>query len=144
MPKQKKVSYFGMKSEPAAYSWDELVKEKETYWDGVRNYQARNVMKDMKIGDLVLFYHSMTEKAFVGVAEVTKEWYQDPTTEDTKWVAVDIIPIKELKKKVSLRTIKEEPKLSEMKLVKQSRLSVFHIDEKDFKLILKMAETKLD
>ena len=146
MPKESKskISYYGMKSEPGCYCWDDFVKEKETYWDGVRNYQARNVMKDMKIGDQVLFYHSVSDKEFVGVAEVTKEWYQDPTTEDTKWVAVDIVPVKPLKKKVSLKMVKDEPKLSEMKVVKQARLSVFHVEESHFKLILKMAQTKLD
>eukprot|EP01064_Diplonema_japonicum_P019018 TRINITY_DN27723_c0_g1_i1.p1 TRINITY_DN27723_c0_g1~~TRINITY_DN27723_c0_g1_i1.p1 ORF type:complete len:144 (+),score=43.33 TRINITY_DN27723_c0_g1_i1:43-474(+) len=143
MPKTSKVKYWGMKSEPGAYHWDELVKEKETYWDGVRNYQARNMMKEMKKGDIVLFYHSVTEKKFVGIAKVTKEHYQDPTTKDTKWVAVDIKPVKPLEEPVTLAQVKAEPKLKETALVRQARLSVFPLDEKEFKIIMKMAETTL-
>ena len=141
--KAKKVSYFGMKSEADAYHWDELVKEKETYWDGVRNYQARNVMKDMVVGDIVFFYHSVKEKRFVGVARVTKEHYQDPTTDDTKWVAVDIEAVKPLKKFLDLKTVKADKAFADMALVKQARLSVFHMTPKHAARILKLCETTL-
>ncbi|KAJ9452561.1 hypothetical protein DIPPA_23176 [Diplonema papillatum] len=148
MPKAAKIlsgraKFYGMKSEPKAYSWADLVKEGSTYWDGVRNYQARNVMKDMKIGDIILFYHSVTDKEFVGVCRVVKEFYQDPTTDDTKWVAVDIEPLKPLKKKISLADVKAEAKLASMAMLKQVRLSVFPMTEGEAKHILKMAKTEL-
>ena len=143
MPKKAKVAYYGMKSEPNCYHWDELVKEGSTYWDGVRNYQARNVMKDMRTGDVVFFYHSVGPREFVGVARVTKEHYQDPTTDDEKWVAVDIEPIKALKKNVHLSQIKADSSFADMALVKQARLSVFPMTKAHADKVLKMAATKL-
>lgn len=132
-------NYWYMKSEPYAYSWDQFVKDGSTFWDGVRNYQARNNMKAMKIGDIVLFYHSNKGVEFVGIAEVIKEHYQDPTTEDERWVVVDIKPVQALPQTVTLKEIKTHEALSEMALVKQSRLSVGPMEKKEFEYILKLA-----
>lgn len=129
-----------MKSEPGTYSWDDLVKDKRTHWDGVRNYQARNNMKAMKEGDLVLFYHSVNEKTVVGVAKVVKEFYQDPTTDDEQWVVVDIAPEHVLKERVSLDDIKKDDRLEQMVLVRNSRLSVQPVKKEEFDIILGMSE----
>ena len=118
------MNYWLIKTEPNTYSWDDLVKDKETYWDGVRNYQARNNMKAMEVGDLCLYYHSVNEKSVVGVAKVVKAHYQDPTTDDDRWVAVDVVPETALNTPVTLAMVKNEPDLSEMVLVNNSRLSV--------------------
>ena len=136
------MQYWLMKSEPFKYSWDELKKDKKTFWDGVRNYAARNNMKAMKKGDLVFFYHSNEGLEIVGVAEVVKEFYQDPTTDDDRWVAVDIKPKKDMKTPVSLKSIKAEPKLADMDLVRLMRLSVGKVKKKEFDLVLKMGDTK--
>lgn len=130
------MNYWLVKSEPNAYSWDDLVKDTWTHWDGVRNYQARNNLKAMKKGDLVLFYHSVKAKEVVGYAKVSKEFYQDPTTDDERWVVVDVIPEKKLDKTVTLQQIKEDERLENITLVKQSRLSVMPIQKEEFDLIL--------
>lgn len=129
-----------MKSEPGTYSWDDLVSDKRTYWDGVRNYQARNNMKEMKKGDLALFYHSVKEKTVVGVAEIVKEHYQDPTTADDRWVVVDVAPRQELKTPVKLEQIKADQRLEQMVLVRNSRLSVQPVKQEEFDIILSMSE----
>lgn len=130
------MQYWLIKSEPFKYSWDQFVKDKKTFWDGVRNYQARNNMRLMKKGDLLLFYHSNEGKEIVGIAELVKEAYQDPTTDDSNWVAVDVKPHKKLKKTVDLETIKKDPILKEMELVRQSRLSVSSVSEDQFNRVL--------
>lgn len=137
------MNYWLVKSEPNAYSWDNLVKDTQTPWDGVRNYQARNNLKAMKKGDWVLFYHSVNEKAIVGYAEVSQEFYQDPTTNDERWVAVDIIPKQKLDKPVTLKQIKTEERLSEVALIKQSRLSVMPIKQEEFDVILELGSINL-
>ena len=136
------MNYWLVKSEPFKYSWDLFVKEKKTYWDGVRNYAARNKLREMKKGDEVFFYHSNEGLEIVGIAMVVKEAYQDPTTDDKNWVVVDISPVKGLKNPVSLIDIKNEPKLANMELVKNSRLSVQKVTPEDWKYILKMSGTK--
>ena len=117
-------SYWLVKQEPTKYSFDRLVKDERTTWDGVRNYQARNNLQAMKSGDRVLFYHSVVGTAVVGIAEVAKEAYPDPSTSDERWVAVDLIPVKALKRPVTLEDIKAEPSLRDIPLLRQSRLSV--------------------
>ena len=117
-------AYWLVKSEPFKYAWDELVRDKWTYWDGVRNYEARNNLASMKKGDLLLYYHSNEGKEVVGVARVKKESYQDPTTDDDRWVVVDVSPVVALKEPVTLADIKADPKLAEMQLLRRSRLSV--------------------
>lgn len=134
------MKYWLVKSEPYKYSWDELLKDKWTYWDGVRNYQARNNLKEMKVGDLVLYYHSNEGKEIVGVSEVIKEYYQDPTTDDERWVVVDIKPVETLNNAVTLKQIKSEPRLTEIALIKQSRLSVMPIKKKEYDIILSLSK----
>jgi predicted RNA-binding protein with PUA-like domain len=134
------MNYWLVKSEPFKYSWDDFVKEKKSVWDGVRNYQARNNMKEMKKGDWVFFYHSNEGMEVVGLAEVKKEYYQDPTTEDPRWVVVEIVPIKKLNKTVSLKMMKSDDRLSNLALIKQSRLSVTPVGKHEFDIILSLAE----
>jgi predicted RNA-binding protein with PUA-like domain len=136
-------SYWLVKSEPFKYAWDQLVKDGWTYWDGVRNYTARNNLQAMKKGDLVLYYHSNEGKEVVGVAKVRKESYPDPTTDDERWVVVDLEPVKPLKEPVTLATVKAEPKLAEIALVKQSRLSVMPIEKAAYERILKLGKTSV-
>lgn len=124
--------YWLIKSEPASFSWDEQVRNIVEPWTGVRNYQARNNLAAMKKGDLALFYHSVTQKAIVGVVEIVREAYQDPTSEDTRWVCVDVKADGAFAKPVTLAEIKADPALSEMALLKQSRLSVAPVTEKEF------------
>lgn len=131
------MNYWLVKSEPSVYSWDQFVKEGKTFWNGVRNYAARNHMRAMKKGDHVFFYHSNEGMAVVGIAKVVKEAYQDPTTTDD-WSVVDLAPYKALKKEVTLAQIKAEKKLQNIYLVKQGRLSVMPLKEEEFNLILKM------
>ena len=133
------MNYWLVKSEPSKYSWDQLVKDKKTFWDGVRNYAARNNLRAMKKGDEVFFYHSNEGMEIVGIAKVAKEAYQDPTTEDKNWSVIDLSPIKPLKHFVTLVQIKDEPKLKEMELVKNSRLSVQKVSNDEWKQILKMS-----
>lgn len=133
------MNYWLIKSEPFKYSWEKFEKDGKTFWDGVRNYQARNNLKAMKKGDLLLFYHSNEGLEIVGIAEVIKEHYQDPTTEDTNWVVVDVKPAKKLKKTVTLAQIKTDEILKEMQLVKQMRLSVCAVTEDQFNRVLLLA-----
>ena len=125
-----------VKSEPFKYSWRDLIKDGSTYWDGVRNYQARNNLKAMNEGDLVLYYHSNKGLAVVGIARVIKESYQDPTTDDKRWVVVDIEPVKALKKPVTLADIKADERLGEIALIRQSRLSVMPVSQEEFDVIV--------
>ena len=136
-------SYWLVKSEPFKYSWDDLVKDGSTYWDGVRNYGARNNLAAMKKGDLLLYYHSNEGKEVVGVAKVTRESYQDPTSDDERWVVVDVAPVKPLASPVTLAEVKCEPKLAEMALVKQARLSVQPVTRAEFDHVLKLGKTKV-
>jgi predicted RNA-binding protein with PUA-like domain len=134
------MQYWLIKSEPFKYSWQQFLKDKKTYWDGVRNYLARNNMRDMQKGDLALFYHSNEGLEIVGIAQVVKEAYQDPTTEEKAWVVVDFKPFKTLKKPVTLVDIKAEPLLQEMDLIKLMRLSVGKVKDFEFEKIMEMAE----
>ncbi len=138
-----KKSFWIIKQEPSQYNWKQFEKDRETYWDGVRNYQARNNLKSMKKGDNLLFYHSVVGKEIVGIAEVTREAYPDPTTDDERWVVVDLKPIKPLKVPVTLEEIKTHKELSEIALIKQARLSVMPITKKEFQILLKLGKTKL-
>lgn len=133
------MNYWLVKSEPFKYSWEQFSKDGKTVWDGVRNYAARNNLKAMKKGDPVFFYHSNEGLAIVGIAEVAKEAYQDPTTDDLNWVVVDLKPVKALPKPVTLSDIKAIKELQDMDLVRLSRLSVGAVKEKEYKKILKMA-----
>lgn len=128
-----------VKSEPHVYSWNQLVKDKETTWDGVRNYAARNNLKAMKKGDEVLFYHSNEGVEVVGIAKVAKEFFTDPTANSDAWVAVILKPSKKLKKSVTLAQIKAEKKLSNMDLVRISQLSVQTVKDDEWDIIMKMA-----
>jgi predicted RNA-binding protein with PUA-like domain len=130
-----------VKSEPYKYSWDDLVKDGSTYWDGVRNYQARNNLREMKVGDYALYYHSNEGKAVVGIAKVTRSAYQDPTTDDDRWVVVDVAPVKPLKVPVTLAQIKADPQLLQIPLVTHSRLSVMPLEKSDFERIVKLGKT---
>ena len=130
------MNYWLIKTEPGNYSWEDLKRDKETYWDGVRNYQARNNLKEMKAGDLCLYYHSVNEKCVLGLAKVVKEAYQDPTTDDERWVAVDVVPDKEFKTPVTLAMVKAEADLADMVLVKNSRLSVQPVKPAEFDKIV--------
>ena len=136
-------SYWLIKSEPYKYAWDELVKDRWTYWDGVRNYEARNNLAAMKVGDLCLYYHSNEGKEVVGVAKVSREAYPDPTTDDERWVVVDLAPVKPLQQPVTLADIKADAALAGIPLIKQSRLSVMPIEKRAFDRILKKGATTL-
>lgn len=136
------MNYWLIKSEPNTYSWDDLVKLGTDMWDGVRNYAARNNMRDMKVGDQALFYHSVNDKEVVGIAEVVKEHYQDPTAgDDDRWSVVDFKPVEKLPKPVTLAMVKDNPKLSQMELVNNTRLSVQKVKREEFDEILKMANS---
>ena len=132
------MNFWLVKSEPYVYHFDTLLKEKKTMWDGVRNNAARLHLKAMQKGDLVLYYHSGDEKQVVGIAKVNKAWYPEPRAEE--WVVVDLIPEKKLRKTVTLKEIKANKKLAEMKLIKISRLSVVPVTEAEFNEVLKMSE----
>ena len=136
-------SHWLVKSEPFKYSWDDLVKDGSTYWDGVRNSQARNNMLEMKKGDRVLYYHSNEGKEVVGVCQVTKTAYPDPTTDDERWVVVDVEPVKAFAEPVTLAQIKDDARLREIPLVKQSRLSVMPMPKPAFDRIVKLGGIKL-
>ena len=137
------MHYWLVKQEPEKYPWAQFVKDKGTYWDGVRNYQARNNLRAMKKGDLVLYYHSVSEKAVVGIAVVTTESYRDPTAKDGDWSVVDLKPLKVITEPVTLDQIKADPKLSQVALIKQSRLSVMSLRAGEFKRILLLGKTKI-
>jgi len=132
------MAYWLIKSEPEVYSWDQLLKDKQTRWDGIRNYAARLHLRSMKKGDEVFFYHSNKGTEIVGIATVTKEAYPDPTSDDPAWFAIDIKPLKKLPKPVSLDQIKKEKKLSGMALVRISRLSVQPVKDVEWEMIMKM------
>jgi len=134
------MNHWLVKSEPVKFSWDKFVKEGSTFWDGVRNYQARNNLKEMKTGDLVLFYHSNEDKAVIGIAKVVKEAYQDPTTEDPAWVVVDLEPVEKLLKPITLQQIKSDKRLENISLIKQSRLSVMSLKADEFDYILSLSQ----
>ncbi|MBY0320444.1 MAG: EVE domain-containing protein [Reyranella sp.] len=136
------MAYWLIKSEPSAYSWDQLVKDKKTSWTGVRNFQAQINLKAMKVGDRAFFYHSNEGKEIVGIAEVVKTAYPDPTDKEGKSVTVDFKPVEPVKKPVTLAEIKADPKFKELKLVRQSRLSVSPVSDEHFKLLMKMAGGK--
>ena len=138
-----KKNYWFIKSEPKTWSWDDQVKEKTTMWDGVRNYQARNNLIKMKKGDLCFFYHSVSEKSIVGIVEVVKESYPDPTDIKNKFVMVDVKTQKKLKTPIKLEQIKEDRRLSHLGLVRQGRLSVMPIDYKAWSIIMKLSNTNL-
>lgn len=132
------MNYWLVKSDPETYSIENLKKDKKSTWDGVRNYQARNSLKEMKIGDVVLFYHSQNEKAVVGIASVSKEYFQDPTSDEERWVAVELKFEKKLKKIITLESIINNPKLKEIGLVKQQRLSVMPLKIEEYEEILNL------
>jgi predicted RNA-binding protein with PUA-like domain len=132
------MQHWLVKSEPDTYSWEKLNQEGRTFWDGVRNFQARNNLKEMKKGDLVLFYHSNEGKEVVGIAKVAKEFYQDPSTTDPNWVVVDLVPFKSLKKPVTLVQIKADEQLKDIHLVRQGRLSVMGLKKEEFDRILEL------
>jgi predicted RNA-binding protein with PUA-like domain len=133
------MAYWLMKSEPFKYSWDQLNADKKTFWDGVRNYGARNNLRAMKKGDQAFFYHSNEGVEIVGIMEIVRESYQDPTSDDPNWVSVDVKPVKKLKKPVSLASIKAEKKLANMALVRLGRLSVQPVTADEWEMVLKMA-----
>jgi predicted RNA-binding protein with PUA-like domain len=136
------MNYWLVKSEPFKYSWEQFVKDGKAVWDGVRNFQARNNLKEMKKGDWVFFYHSNEGKEIVGYAEVSAEHYQDPTTDDTNWVVVELKPLKPLKNTITLENIKNDEILKNMALVRQGRLSVTPVSKIEFDRILMFSEGK--
>jgi predicted RNA-binding protein with PUA-like domain len=136
------MAYWLIKSEPFKYSWDQFVVDGSTFWDGVRNYAARNNLRSMKKGDLAFFYHSNEGLEIVGIAKVVKESYQDPTTEETAWLVVDFKPHKKLKNPVTLAEIKATPSLSNMALIRLGRLSVQPVLEEEWEIIMAISEEK--
>jgi predicted RNA-binding protein with PUA-like domain len=136
------MNYWLVKSEPNAYSWEQFLKDKSTVWSGVRNYAARNHLRAMKKGDKVLFYHSNEGLCIVGVAEVKKEHYQDPTTEEAAWSAVDLVPLETLKQPISLAELKKDALLKNMKFVQIGRLSVSPVTAKEFEKVCLLAGKK--
>lgn len=137
------MNYRLVKSEPHKYSWKHLLKDGQTFWDGVRNYQARNNLQAMKRGDAVLFYHSNEGLAVVGIARVVKEAYQDPTTNDARWVAVDIKPVETFNQPVALSDIKQDQRLQNIALIKQGRLSVMPVTREEFERIVERGRRKI-
>lgn len=136
------MAYWLVKSEPGTWSWDDQVRDGTTHWDGVRNYQASNNLKAMKKGDRCFFYHSVNEKQIVGIVEVVKEYYPDPSDPKGRFGMVDVKAVKPFKRPVTLAEIKDEPRLEEMALIRQSRLSVMPVSDEQWNLILAMGETK--
>ena len=136
------MAYWLVKSEPGTYSWDHLVKEQETAWTGVRNYAARLHLRGMKKGDEVFFYHSNEGTDIVGIAKVVREFYQDPTTGDERWVAVDLKPVRKIKNPVTLETLKKDKRLANMALVRIGRLSVQPVTEAEWKAVMELAGEK--
>lgn len=137
----KAAHYWMVKSEPASYSWSDFVRDGGTCWDGVRNRQARRHLASMSEGDLVFFYHSVTDKAVVGIARVRREAYPDPSAEDSRWLAVDLEPVQPLDPPVPLARIKADPKLGGIALVRQSRLSVMPLSKADFECIRSLSRS---
>ena len=136
------MAHWLVKSEPSVYSWEQFEKDQQTYWNGVRNYAARNFMKEMKKGDEVFYYHSNEGMEIVGIAKVVKEFYQDPTTEEEAWVVVDLKPVRRLKHTVSLAAIKADKRLAGMALVRLGRLSVGPVTGKEWDVVLELAGEK--
>jgi predicted RNA-binding protein with PUA-like domain len=134
------MNHWLVKSEPDTYSWEKLLKDKKTTWDGVRNYAARNNLREMKKGDLVFFYHSNEGKEIVGIAKVAKEHFQDPTTKEEAWLAIELAPFKPLKKPVTLEQVKADKRLANIGLVRQGRLSVQKLEPHEFDVILELSE----
>lgn len=134
------MAYWLIKSEPFKYSWQQLLEDKKTFWDGVRNYAARNFLREMKKGDLAFFYHSNEGKEIVGIAKIVREAYPDPTTDDDNWVVVDVAPVKPLKRPVSLAEIKGEQSLQQMALVRLTRLSVQPVTDAEWDYIIELSE----
>ena len=133
------MKHWLVKQEPAAYSWDDFVKDGKTAWTGVRNFQARNNLQAMRVGDRVLYYHSVTGKAVVGEAEVVREAYPDPTSKEEGWVCVDVKPLKPLRRPVTLEEIKADPRLAGIALLRQSRLSVMPLAAAEYRAITGLA-----
>jgi predicted RNA-binding protein with PUA-like domain len=142
MKNKTSVSYWLVKQEPETYSWSDFISDGRTDWSGVRNYQARNNLREMKTGDRVLFYHSGKDKAVVGLAEVVKSAYPDPTADDAQWVAVDLKPIKALKNPVLLAAIRYDKRLSQLPLIRQSQLSVMSLTKDEFEIIVATGDGK--
>lgn len=138
---QKPIQYWLIKSEPHKYSWEQFEKDQLTFWDGVRNYLARNNLREMRVGDLCMYYHSNEGKEVVGIAEVVRESYQDPTTDDQNWVVVDVKPVQKLKTPVTLATMKADPRLQGIELIRMSRLSVSKLKKDEFDIILSLSES---
>ena len=136
------MRYWLLKSEPSAYSWDRLVKDKRTDWSGVRNHQAANNLKAMQRGDRAFFYHSGEDKAIVGIAEIVREAYPDPGDKAGRFVMVDVAPLEPVKTPVSLAAVKAEKRLADFALVRQSRLSVVPVSAEEWRLLCKMAGVK--
>ena len=136
------MAYWLVKSEPSVYSWDDFVKEGQTCWSGIRNYAARLHLRGMKKGDEVLFYHSNEGTSIVGIAKVIKENYQDPTTDDDRWCAVDLKPVRKIKNPVSLDLIKKDKRLAQMALVRIGRLSTQPVTEKEWEIVMELAGEK--
>ncbi|MEP7252984.1 MAG: EVE domain-containing protein [Ginsengibacter sp.] len=134
------MNHWLVKSEPSVYGWDQLKKDKKTSWDGIRNYASRNNLRDMKKGDEIFFYHSNEGMEIVGIVSIVKEAYQDPTTDDKNWLAVDLKPLRKLNKPVSLVQVKKDPKLSQMELVRISRLSVQKVSKEEWERVLSLSE----
>ena len=137
-----KNKYWMVKQEPETYSWDDFVRDGRTDWTGVRNYQARNNLREMKAGDRVLFYHSGKDKAVVGIAEVAKSAYADPTAQDPQWLAVDLKPVKPLAVPVPLPAIRYDKRLSGLPLIRQSQLSVMPLTKDEFDVLVGMGSSK--
>jgi len=133
------MNYWIIKSDPDAYSWSDMKRDKVTFWDGVRNYQARNNLKLMAEGDIALYYHSNTDKALMGEVRIVREHFQDPTIDDNRWVAVDVEFVREYSNKLTLSEMKENGDLQNIGLIKQSRLSVMPISEEEYKVILDLS-----
>lgn len=136
------MAHWLVKSEPFKYSWEQFVKDKQTTWDGVRNYAARNNLRDMKKGDELFFYHSNEGLEIVGIAKVAKEAYQDPTTDEEAWVVVDLKPVRKLKKPVTLVQMKTDKRLANMDLLRLGRLSVGKVTDEEWKIVLELADEK--
>jgi len=137
------MNFWLVKQEPSKYSWEQFCEDKVTYWDGVRNYQARNNLKEMKKGDLVFFYHSVVGKEIKGIAKIAREFYPDPTSDNPAWVVVDLKAVKAMKRPVTLEQIKANASLKNIALIKQSRLSVMPITASEFKTLLKLGQTTI-
>jgi len=133
------MKFWLIKSEPFKYSWAQFEKDQQTFWDGVRNYQARNNLRDMSVGDKCLFYHSNEGKEVVGIAEIVKSAYQDPTTSETSWLVVDVKPLYKLKNPVSLAKMKSDDRLHTLGLLKQPRLSVIALSEDEYNIIIQLS-----